>query len=193
MGRQVLSSPANESDHDQALREKPAARISNSSLYPNTPFLSLHIKSSHVSNKIKRLFRMHSCTLICYHSLPGGQWHRLINTERDKDVHLQHLLAFQHHPMHPQDLGGPGVPVDRSSLLDQNLLGLPRDFTPVSHLKYEKQLRSVQFSLSLTLCPRRPSLPGGPSDPEGPWRAHENNTTTLEKNLMGVTCESWPI
>ena len=48
---------------------------------------------------------------------------------------------------------------------------------PLSVTCIMKNYTKITFlvSLSLTLCPRTPSLPGGPSDPAGPWRPDRKN------------------
>lgn len=98
------------------------------------------------------------------------------NFHRGEKVHLQHLLSFQHHPVHRQDLESQVVPEDQPNLLDQNPLGLPGKVTPVSHFQCVKQHMSEAHFHSLCLLPfvqeHHPCLVGhqilqGPEDQIG--------------------------
>ncbi len=60
-------------------------------------------------------------------------------SNRGEKVHLQPLLSFQRRPVHQQDLECQVVPEDQPNLLDQDLLCLPGEVTPISDLQYIKQ------------------------------------------------------
>lgn len=88
------------------------------------------------------------------------------------NMFLQCPLSFLDHPVNQQDLQGLEDHGNQSIPLDQDLLCHPgKAKQSVNKNKHDKRHEEIMY-LPNTLCPRTPSLPGGPSDPAGPWRAY---------------------
>lgn len=140
-------------------------KLSNGVLYPKIAFLSLNI-SAHVP----------ACSLglnqiTCSQDMSVRT--ALDLADRPKQKEKTPLTASPLRPGPPGAPTGPAEPGRPCEPIKPSGPGSPRspwksNTRQSSIIKMEHNTRFILFSLSPTLCPRRPSLPGGPSDPASP-------------------------